>query len=131
MLTLQLVSKRSASASHGALGRRLLAASVVVLLGTAGVGGAYCPMRPRVGTTADQARPHDCCKKGVTGATPRCCHAASSTEAVALLKSPPLVMFAAAASVRIPSVATEPAAADAPATSALPAHSPPPRVLRI
>jgi len=79
------------------------------------------------GQTAD---PHDCCKKGLTGRMPSCCHADRAPNASATLKGAWAVTMLPAVSIWI-----LPAAVQAPsAFTALPSvssHSPPPTVLRI
>lgn len=108
---------------------RALAASVLLLFGAASAGRGYCPMRAPAPTGGAQAGSHDCCKKGLTGAKPSCCHADTAADAVVLLKSVSAVSLPAVA--RIVPVPVEVASAYAVATSTFAAHSPPPSVLRI
>jgi len=108
---------------------RALAASVLLLFGAASAGRGYCPMRAPV-PTGEQTGSHDCCKKGLTGAKPSCCHANAAADAVVLQKTAPAVTLAAACA-RILPVPVEVASAYAVATSTFASHSPPPSVLRI
>lgn len=114
---------------------RAVAATLALLLGTAAVGRSYCPMRSPApapaSTAADAARDaHDCCKKGLTGAKPSCCHADTATNAVVLLKTASMLLLPCASSwLTLPPI--EVASVDALATSAVVSPSPPPRVLRI
>jgi len=85
-------------------------------------------MRSPASAVGEQRDAHDCCKKGLTGARPGCCHADSGTVAVALLKTTSAVTLPAAAwMVPLPVEATSVYAR----ASSVAAHSPPPRVLRI
>ena len=112
------------------LGFRALAGALLLVLGAAMAGRSYCPMRSSVSTASEQRDAHDCCKKGLTGAKPSCCHTDSGTVAVALLKTTSGVTLPASASwvVPLPVEAISVYAAEA---SSVSAHSPPPRVLRI
>jgi hypothetical protein len=103
---------------------------MLLVLGAATAGRAYCPMRSPAPTTGEQRDAHDCCKKGVTGANPSCCHADSVTVAVILLKSASVVTLSAASAWIVP-LPVEAGSVFASATSAVASHSPPPRVLRI
>lgn len=109
-------------------GLRALAASVLLLFGAASAGRGYCPMGAPV-PTGEKAGSHDCCKKGLTGAKPGCCHADTAADAVVLKKSAPAVTLPAACARIVPLV--EVASTYAVATSTVASHSPPPPVLRI
>ncbi|HVR70733.1 MAG TPA: hypothetical protein VMT87_07780 [Vicinamibacteria bacterium] len=106
-----------------------MAGAALLVLGVAIAGRSYCPMRSPASAAGEQREPHDCCKKGVTGARPSCCHADSGTVAVALLKTTSAVTLPAAASWMVP-LPVEATSVYARASSVA-AHSPPPRVLRI
>lgn len=103
---------------------------MLLLFGIADAGRDYCPMRAPAPSTGGQVGSHDCCKRGLTGARPSCCHADIAADAVILLKSAS-AMAVPAAFARIAPVPVEVASAYAMATSTLASHSPPPRVLRI
>ena len=103
---------------------------MLLVLGAAIAGRSYCPMRSPASTAGEQRDAHDCCKKGVTGARPSCCHADSGTVAIALLKTTTAVTLPAAASWMLPLPVEAPSLYIVNASSAA-AHSPPPRVLRI
>jgi hypothetical protein len=80
---------------------------------------------------ADEKRDaHSCCKKGLTGARPSCCHADSGAVAVAVVKTSPAVTLPAGTSWMVP-LPVEATGVYAPEASSVAAHSPPPRVLRI
>jgi hypothetical protein len=111
-------------------GFRAFAGAVLLVLGAATAGRTYCPMPPPSPTTDEQAGAHDCCKQGLTGAKPGCCHADSVTVAAILLKSASVVTLAAASSWMV-SLPVEAGSLFASATSAVASHSPPSRVLRI
>lgn len=130
VVRLSKVSRVPRHAWRATLGFRALAASLLLLLGTATVGRGYCPMRSPAQTRLSKADPHDCCKKGLTDAKPRCCHAGNAADAVALLKNASPVLLSAAY-VGIPSVPVEAASAHSPANPAFVSHSPPVRILRI
>jgi hypothetical protein len=112
------------------LGFRALAVAVLLVLGGAIAGRSYCPMRSAASAAGSQRDAHDCCKKGLTGARPGCCHADSGTVAVALLKTTSAVTLAAGASWMVP-LPVEATSVYGPGASSVASHSPPPRVLRI
>jgi hypothetical protein len=109
---------------------RALAGAVLLVLGAAIAGRSYCPMRSPASTASGQRDPHDCCKKGLTGARPSCCHADSGTVAIALLRTTPAVALPAGASWMVP-LPVEATSVYGPGASSVASHSPPPRVLRI
>lgn len=107
-----------------------MAGVVLLVLGAAIAGRSYCPMRSPASTSGEKRDAHDCCKKGLTGARPSCCHGDSGTVAVALLKTTSAVTLPAGASWMLP-LPVEATSVYAPEASSVAAHSPPPRVLRI
>ena len=107
-----------------------MAGALLLVLGAATAVRSYCPMRSPASTAGERQDAHDCCKKGLTGARPSCCHGDSRTVAVALLKTMSAVTLPAAASWMLP-LPVEAASVYAPEASSVAAHSPPPRVLRI
>ena len=109
---------------------RVIACAALLVLGVAIAGRSYCPMQSPASAVGEQRDPHDCCKKGLTGARPGCCHADSGTVAVALLKTTSGVAFPASASWMVP-LPVEATSVYVPGASSVAAHSPPPRVLRI
>jgi hypothetical protein len=111
------------------LGFRALAAWVLLVLGAAVGGRAYCPMPSPTPAAGEQQDAHGCCKKGLTGAKPSCCHTDSVTVAVILLKTA-AVTLPAGSSWKLP-LPVEAAVVYGSVTSTVAAHSPPPRVLRI
>ena len=109
---------------------RALAGVVLLVLGAAIAGRSYCPMRSPASAAGGQRDPHDCCKKGLTGARPSCCHADSGTVAVVLLKTTSAVTLPAGASWIVP-LPVEANSIYGARASSVASHSPPPRVLRI
>jgi hypothetical protein len=87
-------------------------------------------MQPPLPAAGEQRDAHDCCKKGLTGARPSCCHTDSVTVAVILLKTAAAVTLPAGSCWKLP-LPVEAAGVYGPPTSTVAAHSPPPRVLRI
>ena len=102
---------------------------MLLVLGAAVTGRAYCPMRPPEAEAGQKRDAHDCCKKGLTGAMPGCCHTDSVTVAVILLKTTAVTL--PAASVWNLAVPVEGASVHGSTSSTAAAHSPPPLVLRI
>jgi hypothetical protein len=109
---------------------RTLAASMVLLLVSISSIRRYCPMSAPVVASEGMSGLHDCCKTGLTGGTPSCCHADTGSNGVATLKSTWAAVMLPALSVRfMPAVVPTPfAIAPLPSVSS---HSPPPTVLRI
>ena len=109
---------------------RTLATSLVLLLvGISSIRG-YCPMSVPVVASEGMSGLHDCCRTGLTVATPSCCHADSGSNVVATLKSTWATVMLPALSVRfMPAVVPTPSAIVAVPSVSSP--SPPPTVLRI
>ena len=114
----------------GTLRFRALAASATLLfLGVIAMRG-YCPMSAPPAASKRMAGAHDCCKTGLSGQTPSCCHADTAPNTVATLKS-------ASAAATLPAIFIRFAPVTAPTRSAIAAvpsvssHSPPLTVLRI
>ena len=111
-------------------GSRALAAAVLLVLGAAVTGRAYCPMQSPVPAAGEQTDAHGCCKKGLTGAKPSCCHTDSVAVAVILLKTAASAALPAGSAWKLP-LPVEASSVYGSTTSTVAAHSPPPRVLRI
>lgn len=109
---------------------RALAASATLLFLSVTAMRGYCPMSAPSAASKRIAGAHDCCKTGLSGQTPSCCHADTAPNTVATLKS-------AAAAATLPAVFIRFAPVTAPAPSTIAAvpsvssHSPPLTVLRI
>ena len=101
-----------------------------MLVGTASVARDYCPMRAPSAAAEERSDSHDCCKKGITGAKPSCCHSDSATGGPALLKSAVFVAILFASTDAL-AADVEAATEREPSRCGVAAHSPPPRVLRI
>ena len=103
---------------------------MLLVLAAAGGLRGYCPMTVVSAALAGTGDPHACCKAGMSGRLPGCCHADLAPSAAATVKAP-------AAAVPIPTTShwdlLEPAVAVASVPAVLPtySHSPPPLVLRI
>ena len=109
--------------------RSLAALMVLLLLSISSIRG-YCPMSVPVVESGQMAASHDCCKTGLTGQIPSCCHADIAPNTVATLKSTWAAATLPVVPVRImPAVAQSPSAIPAPPSVS--SHSPPPTVLRI
>jgi hypothetical protein len=109
---------------------RLVGTLVCLILLTGG-GRGLCFMNP-----APSARPetsaaaHDCCKKGLSGKAPACCHSRAVPNVWATAKKS-IVVALLAFSTYVLAPASEPALHD-PLSSRRPgSHSPPALVLRI
>jgi hypothetical protein len=119
--------------------RALAAAVLVLFVGTGSVRG-FCPMgtapppSPDTASVAPATDPHKCCKKGIAGKAPSCCHADVARDSVATVGKTTLAVPAPS---MVPGTLTDPqleAAASvirAASHRAVPQHSPPPTVLRI
>jgi len=112
-------------------GGRLLGTLAGLALTVGADGRGQCFMQvvaapAQAGTSAE----HDCCKTGLTGGTPSCCHADMAPSTVARLKSASATALPAPLSWVLP-LPVVVAAAQAAAISVASCHSPPPTVLRI
>jgi hypothetical protein len=110
----------------------LIRAAAVLLLfsfGSVTAVRAYCPM-PRAGEAARaEADPHGCCKAGLSGTVPGCCHSDDAPAAATAAKPGG---SAAPASRTCAFVAAPQAGASlTPAGPARSAHGSPPIVLRV
>jgi hypothetical protein len=108
---------------------RVLAAPVVLLLNVSAIRG-YCPMSVPAATPQQMAGTHDCCKTGLTGQRPGCCHADQAPGAAATLTGGGAVTLPAASISDMPT-SNHAASVSAAATPSFSSHSPPPTVLRI
>jgi hypothetical protein len=109
----------------------LIRAAAVLLLfsfGSVTAVRAYCPM-PRAGeAAAEEADPHACCKAGLSGSLPSCCH---SDEAPVAATAKAGGSAAPAARTCAFVAAPHAGASLTPAGPARPAHGSPPIVLRV
>lgn len=109
---------------------RAAAATLLLVMGTATIGRGYCPMRLPPVSGAPDSQEHDCCKKGITGARPGCCHANSGPGAQALSKAA-LLLATIAPSARVLDAPFELRESRHSVRWLVAVHSPPPSVLRI
>jgi hypothetical protein len=109
--------------------RGLAASATLSFLSVIAMHG-YCPMSAPAAASERMAGAHDCCKTGFNGQKPSCCHADTTPNTVATLKSASAAATLPAVFIRFtPVTAPTPSAiAAAPSVSS---HSPPPTVLRI
>ena len=111
-------------------GRRAFAAVVLMLLAGGWAARGYCPMTVAVDAARGKASPHDCCKSGLTGKAPRCCHADSDANTQATIKAGPQPVRGVVTCAWMLAPSPE-ACGFAPKPSAFTSvHSPPPSVLR-
>lgn len=109
---------------------RAVAASATLLFLSVIAMRGYCPMSAPPAASKRMAGAHDCCKTGLSGQTPGCCHADTAPNMVATLKS-------ASAAATLPAVFIRFAPVTAPTRSTIAAgpsvssHGPPQTVLRI
>ena len=106
---------------------RALAASIVLLLNVSAIRG-YCPMSVPAAAPQQMAGAHDCCKTGLTGQKPPCCHADPAPGAAATLTGAGAMTLPVACISQMP---TSGQAASASAGPSVSSHSPPTPVLRI
>lgn len=67
---------------------RAMTATVLALFFGASTGGGYCPMAAAASALSDRGvTPHDCCKTGLSGKVPSCCHAGNTSTHIAVVKS--------------------------------------------
>lgn len=110
---------------------RAFPAVVLLMLVSAWVSRAYCPMTVALSAAQGKTNAHDCCKTGLTGTTPSCCHVDDAANRPATLKSAPTmaahVPSAFAWSLTLPFQS----GAHVRTSNLIPAHSPPLTILRI
>ena len=109
-----------------------LATAVLVLLVAVAVSGlrGSCAMIAASGAPSSEGDPHSCCATGLTGATPRCCHAEPAPPPTARI---PALVAPAPASWTTFTPALLPAAGESIPTARRPRpdHHPPPLILRV
>ena len=67
---------------------RAIAAIVLVAFFGASAAGGYCPMAAAGSSfVGNGVTPHDCCKTGLSGKVPSCCHAGNAQTPIAVVKS--------------------------------------------
>ena len=111
----------------GWFGHRLVGAlACLALLTAAGRGLCFMQATPDPTGTADA---HDCCKKGLNDRAPSCCHAESSSNALATVKKTTTIPFPSDAWA--PSQSATWVSRDLVRPRTAGSHSPPPTVLRI
>lgn len=61
--------------------------TVLVAFFGASAAGGYCHMAAASGAVSDSGvSPHDCCKTGLSGKVPSCCHAGNAQAQIAMVK---------------------------------------------
>lgn len=110
-------------------GRRLLGALLGLALFTAG-GRGLCFMQAAPSAPAKTADAHKCCKKGLSGKAPSCCHLQAGTNVPARVEKTTVLAVSNAVVVLLRQTVVGPSSEPAPARSPS-SHSPPPTVLRI
>ena len=66
---------------------RAIATALLLAFFGASAAGGYCPMAAAgTAVTGNEVTPHDCCKTGLSGKVPSCCHAGDAQTHVAVVK---------------------------------------------
>jgi hypothetical protein len=109
---------------------RLVGTLVCLILLTGG-GRGLCFMNPAPSARPEtSAEAHDCCKSGLSGKAPACCHSQAVPNVLATAKKS-MVVALPAVTAYILQPASEPASHDPLSSRPAASHSPPALVLRI
>ena len=106
-------------------------AALLAFVGATAVGG-YCGMAAAsTPLGVDGATPHDCCKTGLSGKVPSCCHVGSAPAHIAVIKSPSAIAqpTVSATAMTLPRPVDRPRLASMRLASL--SHGPPLTVLRV
>jgi hypothetical protein len=113
------------------LGRRVVGTlACLALLAGGGRGLCFMQAAAPAGAAAAKQDAHNCCKKGLSGEIPSCCHTQEAPNVMAAAKQSGTAVFPASIADVSPDVAAPAIRAHAMPRFAW-SHSPPPLILRI